>query len=96
MCTSATSSSSAGTATSSPASSVGPSYGLVTVRSVGSFSSTAEPSPARIGRNGTRWAAARSPVWNIPSSHSRNDAVASWRARENSGSSGIESSVANA
>ena len=50
MCTNATSSSSAGIATSSSPSA----YGERTVRSSGLMRSTSEPSPARVGRNGSR------------------------------------------
>ncbi len=64
----------------------------MTVRSHGLLTITSEPRPARIGRNGSRWAAARSPVWNIPSSSSTTSAIAPfWRARWKLGSSGTES-----
>ena len=69
----------------------------MTVLIHGLLTSTSEPSPARIGRNGSRWAAAFSPVWNIPSSSSTTSGmVPSWRAFWKFGSSGTESSETNA
>jgi hypothetical protein len=56
ICTNATSSGNAGTATDSSPSA----YGDRTVRRSGLTSSMSEPSPARIGRNGSRCAAASS------------------------------------
>ena len=91
MCTSAASSRSAGMATSSSLSA----YGERTVRSSGLTSSTPEPSPARIGRNGSRCAAASRPQCSMPSSSSVSSTVPAWRARRKFGSRGIESSDAN-
>ncbi len=53
---------------------------------------TSEPSPARVGRNGSRNAAAYSPHWNMPSSSSMASTAPLWRAALKCGSSGIESS----
>ena len=49
--------------------------GSSTVLIHGLLTRTSEPRPARIGRNGSRWAAARSPVWNIPSSSSTTSGI---------------------
>ena len=53
---------------------------------------TSEPRPARVGRNGSRSAAAYRPHWNMPSSSSTASIAPVWRARRKCGSSGIESS----
>ena len=66
MWMSATSRSSAGIATSSSPSA----YGDFTVASVGLRRITSEPRPTRVGRNGTRHAAACRPRRNMPSSSS--------------------------
>src|SRR3954470_18494089 len=91
-CTSATSSGKAGIATSSSASS----YGDVTVRISGCFATTSDPSPTRVGRNGTRHAAACSPSSTIPSSSSSASTAPACRALRKCGSSAIESSDTNA
>src|SRR4051812_18499927 len=91
-CTSAASSVSAGIATSvSPSS-----YGDVTVRISGWRATTSDPSPTRVGRNGTRHAAACSPSSTIPSSNSSASIVPACRAARKCGSSAIESSDTNA
>ena len=51
-----------------------------------------EPSPTRVGRNGTRHAAACSPSRNSPSSYGSSSTAPDWRAARKWGSSGIESS----
>src|SRR5512139_3681664 len=54
-----------------------------------------EPSPARVGMNGSRCAAASRPNMNMPSSYSVNSMVPRCRALRKCGSSGTESSVTN-
>src|SRR3954452_13853331 len=91
-CTSAASSVSAGIATSvSPSS-----YGDMTVRISGCLATTSDPSPTRVGRNGTRHAAACSPSSTIPSSSSSASTAPACRALRKCGSSAIESSDTNA
>src|SRR3954468_3877610 len=91
-CTSATSNESAGIATSSWPSS----YGDVTVRISGWRATTSDPSPTRVGRNGTRQAAACSPSSTIPSSSSSASTAPACRALRKCGSNAIESSDTNA
>ena len=88
MWTSAASSRSAGMATSSSPSA----YGERTVRSSGLTRITSEPSPARIGRNGSRCAAASRPHCSMPSSSSVSSIGAALAGRRKCGSSAIESS----
>ena len=57
---------------------------------------TSEPSPTRVGRNGTRHAAACNPRRNMPSSSSVVLTAPDCRALRKCGSSGIESSDTNA
>src|SRR3954447_20836166 len=95
--TSATSSRSAGIATSSSASPVsGSSYGDTTVRISSCRASTSEPSPTRVGRNGTRHAAACRPSRNMPSSSSSDSTAPACRALRKCGSKAIESNDTNA
>src|SRR5512139_2360025 len=54
-----------------------------------------EPSPARVGMNGSRCAAASRPNMNMPSSYSVNSIAPRCRAARKCGSSGTESSVTN-
>jgi hypothetical protein len=82
----------AGTASSSSASG----YGDVTVRSCGLRRVTSEPSPARVGRNGSRSDAAYSAHCSMPSSYSVTSIAPDWRAAWKCGSSGIESSESTA
>ena len=82
-------------ATSSSPMPNGSAYGERTVRSSGLTSSTPEPSPARMGRNGSRCAAASRPQCSMPSSSSVSSTVPACRARRKCGSSAIESSDAN-
>src|SRR3954469_18895609 len=91
-CTSATSSGSAGIATSSWPSS----YGDVTVRISGWRATTSDPSPTRVGRKGTRHAAACSPSSTIPSSSSSASIAPACLAARKCGSNAIESSDTNA
>ena len=81
-------------ATSSSPMPNGSAYGERTVRSSGLTSSTPEPRPARIGRNGSRCAAASRPQCSMPSSSSVSSTVPACLARRKCGSSGIESSEA--
>src|SRR4026207_460100 len=76
MCTNATSSSSAGIATSSSPSA----QGGRNVLSWGFSFKTSEPRPARVGRNGSRFAAPYRPHWNPPSASSNRSRRAGRRA----------------
>jgi len=62
------------------------------VASSGLMRMTSEPSPARVGRNGSRNAAAYSPHCSMPSSSSMASMAPLWRAALKCGSSGMESS----
>ena len=67
-------------------------YGDATVRRCGLTRSTSEPSPARVGRNGSRHAAAYSAQRSMPSSYSVTATAPAWRADRKWGSSAMESS----
>ena len=69
-------------------------YGERIVRSSGLTRITSEPSPARIGRNGSRCAAASRPQCSMPSSSSVSSTVPRCRPFLKCGSSAIESSDA--
>jgi hypothetical protein len=72
-----------------------PPYGEATVRSSGLTRRMSEPRPARVGRNGTRHAAAWRPRYSMPSSYSSASTAPLSLARRKLGSSGMESSETN-